>query len=98
MAHGADGLDVRLVAPADQGDDARDPAGLDVPRQHLAHLAQTFVGEAAVAAGHVDPPRPVVFMNFRTLKKLHCVHRFVNTKEGHGALNTGPTAPSLQWI
>ncbi len=64
VAHGADGLDVCLPAPADQGDDARDPTGLDVPRQHLAHLAQALVGEAAVAAGHVDLPRPVVFVNF----------------------------------
>jgi hypothetical protein len=35
-----DRLDVRLVAPADQGDQARDPPRLDMPVQHVTHSVQ----------------------------------------------------------
>nr|WP_159040124.1 hypothetical protein [Streptomyces sp. XY533] len=60
VAHCPDGLDVRLLAAADQGDHTGDLPGVDVARQHVADLAQTGFGEAAVALVHGDSPRGCV--------------------------------------
>jgi hypothetical protein len=46
VTHRPDRFDVRLTTPADQGDHPGDPAGVDVPLQHVVQAQQSGLGKA----------------------------------------------------
>lgn len=57
---GAQGLDVHLVAPADQGDQSGNGPGLDVTGKHLAHPVQPRSRKPTVRAATQSPVPPLV--------------------------------------